>query len=201
MMSRVYVEANFVLDLAYQRDRDSEQLLQFATIGRLKLAIPYTALWETQPVLERESVRFNRFAEDCRRMSKQLGGTRAGKEATTALLNAALSLEAFVDSVRDRVVEACARVEVAAEVISLTPEALCNATMLQLQFVMGERDAMALAAIIGHVSSSPAPWCCFYTKDRDHFGKDSVVEALKRSGVNEIYFRPGDVIRAVLQRD
>jgi len=58
---------------------------------------------------------------------------------------------------------------------------------------------MVLEAIIDHITSDPVPWSCFYTTNETHFGRDSVVEALKSSGVNEIYFRAGDVVGAVLE--
>ena len=92
LMLRVYVEANFVLDVAYERDRNSQQLLELARNGRVQLAIPHTALWESNSAITNDTARFKKFANECRKMSNDLDKLEAAKEAVSALRDAATRL-------------------------------------------------------------------------------------------------------------
>ena len=177
----VYVESNFVLELALVQEQHAscEAIVGLAEAGRARLVIPAYSLAEPYETLvrrrrQRKQLKAN-LDEELRQLSRtatysqQLGGF---EDLTTVLIDSA-------DEEAKRLEQLQTRLLKIVEVIALDAPILAAATRYQLKHDLSPQDALVYASVLSHLARSAAPESCFLNKNSKDFDDPDIVAELK----------------------
>jgi predicted nucleic acid-binding protein len=178
---RVYVETNFVLELALEQEQHEscEQLLQLAHAKRIELVIPAYSLVEPHDALRR------------RHLSREAMKVEIDRELGLLIRSANYQerLEGFRD-ITDLLIESTKeetrrlerlrlRIVGDSTVLPLDGACLVDGVGYRMAYGLSPQDALLFAAVISHLDRSDALESCFLNRDRD-FEDPDLVEALRR---------------------
>jgi hypothetical protein len=168
----VYVESNFVLELALdQEDRDScERLLEHARRGVIQLVIPGCALLEPNETLTRRVRDWERLAREVESEFTQLRRNAVLQAEVDAL--AELTVRA-VKLATDRHEEVRAQILTHARVLSIDSATLLEAERVRASYAMELPDAVMLASVLLDLRSESRE-SIFVNKNSKDFADPSV---------------------------
>jgi len=171
----VYVETNFVLELAYLRatSDNCRNLLNLATDRRIDIVISSFALVEARLAWQRNAKRRNRLHAAVRTELGELARSRP-------LLDIPAQSQAFVAALIDTAQQDRARLEMAVEALSRVgtvtptpPMLLASAYEIEQRFGLSPQDAIVYASVVGHIQAESSRQMLFITQNKRDF---SVVE-------------------------
>ena len=178
----VYVEANFVLELALLQEehRSCDSIVSLAESLTIELAIPTFSLLEPLEVWWR---RIRERAELHRRLIQELGQL-ARTEPYTKLIEDLGDLASILvrsgSEDKHRLDVTVDRILYCAAVIPLQSETLKEATRFQGSLDLSPQDSVVYASVMAHLSAaSPGPKC-FLNKNRKDFSQPDIMESLGR---------------------
>lgn len=178
----VYVESNFVLELALLQEQHAscEDILRLCEAGRLQIVIPAYSLAEPYETLVRRHKQRQRMKAELDDELRQLARTTAytdrlsGFGQLTALLIDSADEEAkHLETVRSQLLKV-------AEVIPLDASILIASTQYQDAHGFSPQDALVYAAVLLHLNQHHAPQSCFLNRNSRDFDDPDVVEELNR---------------------
>ena len=178
----VYVESNFVLELALLQEQHAscEDILRLCEAGRMQLVIPAYSLAEPYETLVRRHKQRQRMKAELDDELRQLARTTtyadrlSGFGHLTALLIDSADEEAkHLETVRSRLIQV-------AEVIPLDASILIAATQYQGAHGFSPQDALVYAAVLLHLKQHHTPQSCFLNRNSRDFDDPDVVEELVR---------------------
>jgi predicted nucleic acid-binding protein len=174
----VYVESNFVLQLALQQEvhASCEAILRLCEAGGTQLVIPAVCLVEPDQTLYRQKQRRTQIKLDLDREFRQLARTPpyAARLAEFASLTSLL-----IDSSEEehnRWGEVRTRLLRAAHVVPLDAAILSLAARQRAIHDLKHQDALVYASVLSHLERSPSATSCFLNADRDFDDPDLVAE-------------------------
>lgn len=180
----VYVETNFVLELAYLRPTSDncQRLLDHARDGRISLAIPAFAVIEARMAWQNVLKRRNRLHSDVRLELAELARSRplAGIGEQSQAFVAALVDTAQHD--RSRLEAAVASLMEHAAVLSTRAQTLSAALLIEQRFGLAPQDSLVYAAIREHLSETGAGPKLFVTQNSRDFAIPTVENELASYG-------------------
>lgn len=179
----VYVETNFVLELAYLRrtSDNCQELLRLAADKKISLVIPAFALIEARLAWQRNVARRNRLHKDVRAELGELSRSRplTDIESQSNALVAALIDTAAQD--RDRLEEAIASLRDRSSVIAADAAIVTNALAAERIFDLSPQDAVIYATVIEHAQSNTGVKV-FVTQNSNDFRVPKIEQALAKHG-------------------
>ncbi|MFT4040008.1 MAG: hypothetical protein QM692_17650 [Thermomicrobiales bacterium] len=180
----VYVESNFVLELALQQEQaaDAREILDHAARGEISLAIPSVSI--TEP--------FSTITQRLRSMDRleKLIGTQARDFARSSLYVAEAQDLTVAQSHLKRLVQqkhkilepVIAGILAVARVIPVDPASYDLALQLQESLRLDLEDALVLAAVVSDLRRNPSIRTgLFVNKNTRDFFRHDVVEILRRN--------------------
>ncbi len=180
---KVYVEANFVLELALRQEqaRSCEEILGMCGRQGLRLFIPAYSLAEPYETLVRRRRQRQRVMRDFEVEWKQLARTAAYAdrapdfEAVSALLiNSAEQDATRLEHVRGEILGL-------GHVIPLERSVLAASTRYQRTHDFEPQDAIVYASVVSHLEGDTADErSCFINRDSKDFDDQRVVDELDR---------------------
>jgi hypothetical protein len=177
----VYVESNFVLQLALQQEAHAscEGILQLCQGGIARLVIPAFSLVEPYRTLELRGAQRERLRRDLDTEIRQLARTSFFGERLSEFADLRSLLIDSVAEERMRWAEVRARLLRAAEVVAMDADILGAAARHPLTQLLEPHDAIVYASVISHLarSGSSAP-SCFLNADARDFGDPDLVAEL-----------------------
>jgi predicted nucleic acid-binding protein len=178
----VYVETNFLLELAYQQERcDSCQLiLDFAKAGQITLALPAFSAAEARVTLHRRASERREFRESLRKHIREISRSEPFRGLSEQSRDVVTALVAGDEEARDRLEAAMQAVEKYGMTIPLTGEVISMARWDELTYPLSPQDALVLASVRSHAGKS-AERKCFISQDSRAFNDPAVFDEL--SGV------------------
>jgi hypothetical protein len=180
----VYVETNFVLELALAQEQyaSCDEILALAEAGRVRLLIPAYSLIEPYETLRRRHQDRARVKGDLDREFGQLGRTasyaarlQGFREARALLVDSTDDEATRLESVRSRLLEI-------AEVIPLETKVMQASRRLQADVDLSPQDAIVLASVLSHLERTTPSASCFPNRNWRDFDDPSIVEKLKQHG-------------------
>ena len=175
----VYVESNFVLELALQQDQWEicEAILRLCEENRVQLLVPAYCLAEPHETLVRRHKQ--------RRKIKKALNDELGQIARTATNTAQLSgfdrltdlLISSAEQENSNLNEVAVRLLRTAEVIPMDASVLANAGNYQRRHDFTPQDAIVYASILSHLDRWHRRKSYFFSKDRD-FADPNVIDEL-----------------------
>lgn len=180
---RVYVETNFILELAYEQEQveSCEELLQLAEAGDLRLAIPAFCFIEPMDKLRRDREKHRQLADGFRQEFRERQRGRiftqtqrqAWAEVQTSLTAITQDAEQRVDSIRERLLRC-------SDILPTSERVVEHAAALWAEESLPFPDAVVLASVLNSLQheTSSGKASCFLNSNKRDFQTPTVVELL-----------------------
>lgn len=178
----VYVESNFVLELALLQGqwRSCEGIVALCETADVRLVVPAYCLIEPYETLTRRHKRRRNIKQEIDSEFGQIARTetytdRLGgfRDMTDLLIESAKEEEKRLD-------DTCSRLSETAEVVALDAKVLAESTDCRERHDFSPQDSIVFASVISHRVETPEQRSCFLNKDRKDFDDQQVVEELGR---------------------
>ena len=176
----VYVESNFVLELALIQEQSAscEEILGLCEANRVRLIIPAYSLAEPYETLTRRHKTRKKMKQDLDTEFSQIARTaplseplRGFKDLTALLISVAQQETQRLENVRSRLIEA-------AEIIPLDTSVLAASTEYQRAHDLSAQDALVYSSVLSHLKRVPARESCFLNRNSTDFDDQNIVDEL-----------------------
>ena len=176
----VYVESNFVLELALLQDQHEscDKILSICEAGRARLILPAFCIAEPYETLGRHEKHRKNLATDVASELGQLLRSEPYKEEVESLQNVKNILIRSNEEEKQRLNRTLDRILKVAEVIPLDREILVAAVDYQVKLDLGPQDSIVYASVIHHLDETTEPQKCFLNRNSKDFDDPDVVETL-----------------------
>jgi predicted nucleic acid-binding protein len=176
----VYVESNFVLELAYFQEEHEfcERLLELATLQKIQLVIPAYCIAEpyhawVQKAQKRKEIS-QRFADEIKELSRSkpyAEMTQMLQPVPVKLLESSKAEKRVLDSKLLQILSV-------ALVIPLEKTIVESAIGLQISRGLLTQDSIVYASVLAHLKSVEDSKSCFITKNSNDFGSPEIMADL-----------------------
>lgn len=165
----VYVESNFVLELAFlQEEHEScEELLSLSESGNIHLVLPVFSIGEPYETWVRRSKQRQGLHEQLSATIRELSRSRPYQESSQDFQDLTNLLLSSVEDEKNRLDEILERILQTVDVIPIGLSIIREAITFQKSRDLGPQDSIVYASIIGHLANASRGFCCFITRDRD----------------------------------
>ena len=178
----VYVESNFVLELALLQEehQSCDSIVSLAESLTIDLAIPAFSLAEPYEVWRRRNGERTELYKRLIQEMGQLARTEPYANTIKDLRDPASILERSGNEDKRRLDLTVGRILDCAAIIPLQGEILKGAVQFQRSLDLSPQDSVVYASVIAHLSAaSPGPKC-FLNRDRKDFSMPDIKEGLQR---------------------
>jgi hypothetical protein len=185
----VYAETNYVLELALLQESHQvcEELLQMCERKALALVLPAYSLIEPYETLVRRKKARIQLQEQLDRELRQLDRTADYKSRLQDFQDVTSLLTGSIQEEFQRLEQTRARLLHGAEIISLTPEILSEASVQRAKLDMSAQDAVVYASILQHLIASQPSHSCFVNRNRKDFDAPDIVKELGDHGCKILF--------------
>lgn len=186
----VYVESNFVLELALLQEQHEScaRLVDLAGRGRFRLVLPAYSLVEPYEALSRYSKKRQAVAENVRSELRQLGRSAPYEEQTSTLEELTALLIRSQGEERSRLRGTLERLLEVADLIPLTAPVIADSISYQDEGFTPQ-DAIVYASVLTHLSETSDPGShVFLNRNSKDFSDPDVEDRLAEMGC-KIFFR------------
>ena len=179
----VYVETNFILELAFEQEQqiECELILNLCEMGKINLIIPAYSLAEPHEKLIRQANYRKELQRNLDKELVQLRRTKSYSDRVGGIQNIASLLVQSTEEEKERFIKLRARFLNAAEIIPLTIEILREAASFESPYDLDPQDALVFASVISHLQKNSSVMSCFLNKNIKDFDTPDIEEALKKN--------------------
>ena len=177
----VYVESNFVLELALERQQHEScrQLLQFSSAGSVNLIVPAFSLAEPHDVLTGNDRTRRKLSNDLKTHLDELGRSEQYRQAPDAFRHLARTLFTAGEIERDGLQRTLRWILEDAQVIPLNSDILESAgDDFEGRLGLPAKDAIVLASVQSHLEETLPDESCFLNRNTKDFDSVRVREVL-----------------------
>lgn len=176
----IYVETNFVLELAFQQEQctSCEQILQLCEAGHGQLVIPAYSLAEPHEKLSRQARNRKDIQQALELELRQLERTPSYMNRIRSIQDISLLLVQSNEEERDRFVQYRERLLKIAQVIPLTADILSEAAACESPYDLSPQDALVYASVITHLCQHSPAAACFLNRNSKDFDSPDIVDEL-----------------------
>lgn len=177
----VYVESNFVLELAFRQEQaeSCRAIMAACAGGRAKLVLPAFSIGESFHAFVGRDKDRTRAGETLRIQLGQLARSEVwGEEAAGALHRITGLLVKSAEQERAGLQSAIHEILEVAELIALDAEAIRDAGELERTLRLSPQDSLVLASVLLHLRRSRPQKSCFLNRNAKDFDDPDIVERL-----------------------
>ena len=180
-MISVYIETNFILELAFSQEQAESclQLLETSEQGKSRLIIPAFSIGECFETLVRRSKQRKQLAETVSTELKQLSRSLSYRSEITALDSITRLLISSLEDDKRRLDETLARLLSTCEIIPLSKEVVMNAMSYRELFGFGYQDSLIYSSVMHHLERSIEVPSCFLNRNSKDFDDPDIIEMLE----------------------
>lgn len=176
----VYVESNFLLELAYlQEEHEScERLLDLAEANRIRLLLPAFCVAEARMSLVRQTRERARFHDT---LAQQIREISRSKPYSDVPVQTRGLISALIDSgeeERRRLDEALDRVMTSGHILPTTADVLRQAYKAEGRFGLSPQDSIVYASVTADLGSYPGASKCFLNRNSKDFADPDIYAEL-----------------------
>jgi predicted nucleic acid-binding protein len=148
----VYVETNFVLELAYEQEEheDCEKLLELVRGGRHQLIVPVFALAEARLAWDRLATQRHDFERQLQEHVRQLSRSEQFKNLRDDSRDLVSALVLGGSQIRAKLEETIRSIGSLATTLPLTVDVLGSARLYEEEYGFRPPDAMVYASVLSH---------------------------------------------------
>lgn len=179
----VYVESNFLLELAFLRGehQDCGFLLELAQAQKITLVLPAFSISESYMVWGGNRNRRTELGSRLGAELKELSRSQPYQELSTKFQDLTTRLISTVDEEKQQLNETLNKVLNIAEVIPIGVDIIQSAIDLQKSRNLFPQDSIIYGSILGHLTKAPPGKHWFITRDR-HFANPEITNDLDAYG-------------------
>ncbi len=176
----IYVETNFVLELALnQEQKDScENILALCETGDASLIIPAFSIAEPYETLIRRAKNREVLKRELTNEIRQLSRSDHYKNKMNDLQNITTILIQSIDEERKRLNQTLVRILRLAETIPVGQRILSSATKFQQTLALSPQDSIVYASVIEHLHAFTVERKCFLNRNLRDFNDPDIVDEL-----------------------
>lgn len=188
-MISVYVETNFILELAFSQEQAQSclRLLDIHERGAARLVIPAFSIGECFETLVRRSSQRKRLAETVAVELKQLSRSLAYKSEVPALDSITRLLINSLEDDKKRLDEILARVLEVAEIVPLNKSVVIESMGYREKYGLGYQDSLVFSSVISHLCLAAGSPTCFLNRNSKDFDDPDIVERLEKMGCRMLF--------------
>lgn len=181
---KVYVETNFVLELAFAQEQQAhcEEILRICSSGAAGLVIPAFSIAESYETLTRRHRRRKELKRELERELEQLARAASLSDRVSGLFEIAATLADSADDEAKRLETTRSRLLEIGEVIPLSLRTLTMATDYQRKHDLSPQDALVYASVILHLEDLDGESSCFLNRNSRDFDDPDLVAELGSHG-------------------
>jgi predicted nucleic acid-binding protein len=178
----VYVESNFVLELALLQEQHAacEAIVRLCEAGDLRLVLPAYSFMEPFETLRRHQLDRWRVKGALKEQLGQLSRTAAYRDRLGGFENIASMLADSADEDLARLGSIRRRLLACADVVPMESAILAQALAYQERHRLSVQDSVVYTSILSHLESSPSSESCFLNRDLDFSDPEIAGELKKR---------------------
>ena len=167
----VYVESNFVLELAFLREEHEscEELLNLSESGDIHLVLPAFSIGEPYEAWVRRSKQRDGLRGQLTTAINELSRSRPYQESSQEFQDLTNLLLSSVEDEKNRLDEILERILQTVDVIPIGLSIIREAITFQKSRDLGPQDSIVYGSIIGHLATASRGLRCFITRDKDFF--------------------------------
>jgi predicted nucleic acid-binding protein len=180
----VYVETNFLLELAYlQERRDScQEILELAKAGVIRLLLPAFSAAEARATLHRRASERREFQELLKKHIREISRSETFRGLSEQSRDVVNAFVAGDEEARERLEAAIQAVEQHGVTIPLSGEIIWFARWHEDTYSLSPQDALVLASVRFHAERSTSEQKCFISQDHRAFENPAVFNELTGAG-------------------
>ena len=176
----VYVESNFVLELALLQEQctSCEEILSLCGEGRVRLLVPAYSLAEPYETLTRRQKQRKRLKEEFDSELRQIARTATYADRLTGFDDLTALLTNIADEEEKRLEEISSRFVETAEVMPLDESVLTASAQYRRTHGFSPQDALVYSTVLSHLERTRPLQSCFLNRNSRDFDDQNVVEQL-----------------------
>jgi predicted nucleic acid-binding protein len=181
----VYVESNFVLELAYLQEehQSCEEILNLAEEGKIGLVLPAYSVGEPYDSWVRRSKQRSELHERLSRELNELARSKPYLEIPNEFQGITKTLVESGEEEKERLDNAASRILETATVVPIEREVILAAIAFQKTRNLSPQDSIVYASVLSHlVSISMEEPKCFITKNSKDFANPDIYTELETYG-------------------
>lgn len=185
----VYVETNFVLELAFQQEQHEscEQLIKLCEAGRATLVLPAFCIADSYETLIRRATRRTQIANDLAGELRQLSRSKPYKDEIDAFQRITDLLVRSSQEEDQRLISVLERVLNVADIIPLETRIVLNATQHRFTYKLEPQDSIVYSSVLYHLASIPKVESCFINRNSRDFDDPDIEESLAQNGCKMLF--------------
>lgn len=184
MSMHIYVETNFVLELALiqEQHESCERIIALCEEGKAHLIIPAYSLIEPYETTIRYARERTRLSNELGKEIRQLSRSKPYQEQIDMLQEVTAFLVRSQEDEKQRLRSTLNRLLAVAEIIPLNPNIISSALSFQSSHDFSPQDSIVYASVYEHLQVSAAKNKCFLNKNSKDFDDPDIVATLKNFG-------------------
>ncbi|MGD0390916.1 MAG: hypothetical protein ABSC42_18380 [Tepidisphaeraceae bacterium] len=178
----VYVETNFLLEIARQQEEApaANEILRRAEEGKLKLVLPAISIFEPFSTLTYYGLERSRFVDDMEERLKELRRLAPHKRLARDLEPLPKALLSLKYSEMNALEAVTTRALNIGELINITSPLFAKARAIEATLGLSPQDAIVFASVEDHVIRQPPNIPkCFASRNSKDFDDPSLIERLE----------------------
>jgi predicted nucleic acid-binding protein len=190
----VYVETNFILELAFAQDEyaNCDRILGLCEAGHAALVLPAFCVAESYETLGRRKKRRERVEHDLKEELRQLERSEPYRDRIAPVRKSVEELLILgVQEDDDRMTAVLDRVLRVAKLVPLEASVISRVESCRETYKLEPQDSIVYLSVLSHLESEGRAGSCFVTRDT-HFADRDLVESLTDRGCTVFFgFREG----------
>lgn len=178
----VYVESNFVLELALLQEEHAscEEILNLCDGKRAQLVVPAYALVEPYETLTRRHKQRKRMKQELDAEFLQIARSVDHEARLRRFQDLTVLLISVAAEERKHLQEVCFRLLETAQIVPLDSSTLADSMRYQRTYGLSGQDAVIYSAVLAHLRGTGASQSCFLSKNSKDFNDQNLVDELRR---------------------
>ncbi|MDE3001190.1 MAG: hypothetical protein OXU79_19100 [Gemmatimonadota bacterium] len=176
----VYLESNFVLELAFlQAEHDQcSALLRLAEVGRIRMVLPAFSIGEPYETWVRRTKRRRQIHEDLTTAIRELSRSSPYEAASERFHELIGILIRSGEEEKRRLDETLEGILQTVEVIPVGLNVVSAAISLQEKLNLSPQDSIVYASVLDHPNAESRERCCFITRNSRDFAHPHIEHEL-----------------------
>ncbi|MEA5519425.1 PIN domain-containing protein [Limnoraphis robusta] len=176
----VYVETNFVIELAFMQGQHESclQIIELCRANKIHLVIPAYSLVEPYEKMIRSEKNRTRLSGELKIELEQLGRSQSYSEQVNLFRDLTSFLVRTQEDQKQRLQDTITQLVQLAEIIPLNEEIILAAISFQTELDLTPQDSIVYASVISHLSNITGRNNCFLNRNSKDFGTPDIINSL-----------------------
>lgn len=185
----VYVESNFVLEVALRQEQHKhcQSLIELAEQNHIQLILPAFSLAEPYETQVRRAKNRKQLSDDLTREVGQLRRSLPYREYASTFQEVTSLLVRSQEEERQRLHDTTQRIAASGEVFPLTGRILVDAIKVQQTLDLSPQDAIVYVSVQTHLENAAEGPSCFLNRNSKDFGDPDIVDSLASKGCRILF--------------